>query len=953
MSDPHALTLRCDELHAGCGEAIDWVARVRSESPRLDRESDSLIDKLRRSRNLARRLGRAASRPVSVGFFGLSQAGKSYLISALAAGEDGELETDLHGRRLSFIAHVNPPGGGKEATGLVTRFTRRPSAAPPGFPLELALLTEADLAKVLGNAFFHDFDREKLDWDLSPAHIRAHIKALAPRRQARAVPGLDADGVVELLEYFEQRFRQTNKKLKADFWPSTVELAPFLEPADRAALLSLLWGEIPELTQAYLMLRGALAQIGHAAAVYCPLEALVREAANGKLSQADSIMNVDILERLGRDQTDLIEVLPKPVEAVAPTAAPIAGTGSIVPDRLTGSIVPGALTGSMTPVALPRSLLAALTTELRFVLAEPPRAKLLEQVDVLDFPGYRGRLAVADIGDVRNQLKDDQVDPVAQLILRGKVAYLFERYTDDQEMNLLVLCAPSHKQSDVKDLGPVLETWVHSTQGATAQARAGRRPGLIWALTMFDQRLNPGTSPTEDLMRKGWEGMMKLALLERFATYPWLQEWAPGKPFDNLFLVRKPGLAAAVIETDDDGEHRVMATQAERLTQLRSTFCAEASVQKHLADPAAAWDAMLTLNDGGIARLADYLAAVASPESKLARITEQLDALTEELIAHRFASYYRQEGAAEVENKQRLVERVLAALKPRAGRFADLLAMLQPPRDGLRALYLRADDLDVGVPAAVSGDGDAARAASGESEPAATTDRYGATPLPENDLGGLIDLDAMLSAATTSSTAASSYDSVAPTSTSAGRFVSALMRFWIGQLKALPEDADKMAFIGIGREALDDLIGELIIAADRLGLERDLTALIDESEGQAAAKRAGLAERQVHVAYRRIARFVDYLGFDDVDQDARPRSLLDAGKAIFEPPPLIPSGALPLLSNAPLNYSGQYILDWFEAFRALAIGNAGHSAGREISAEQNARLGAILSRINGTATAAV
>jgi len=943
MCDSQAITLRCDELHAGCGEAIDWVARVRSESPRLDRESDSLIDKLRRSRNLARRLGRAASRPVSVGFFGLSQAGKSYLISALAAGEDGELETDLHGRRLSFIAHVNPPGGGKEATGLVTRFTRRPSAAPPGFPLELALLTEADLAKVLGNAFFHDFDREKLDWDLSPAHIRAHIKALAPRRQAYAVPGLDADGVVELLEYFEQRFWQTNKKLKADFWPSTLELAPFLEPADRAALLSLLWGEIPELTQAYLMLRGALARIGHAAAVYCPLEALVREAADGKLSQADSIMNVDILERLGRDQTDLIEVLPKPVEAVAPTAAPIAGTGSIVPDRLTGSIVPGALTGSLTPVALPRSLLAALTAELRFVLAEPPRAKLLERVDVLDFPGYRGRLAVADIGEVRNQLKDDQVDPVAQLILRGKVAYLFERYTDDQEMNLLVLCAPSHKQSDVKDLGPVLETWVHSTQGATAQARAGRRPGLIWALTMFDQRLNPGTSPTEDLMRKGWEGMMKLALLERFATYSWLREWAPGKPFDNLFLVRKPGLAAAVIETDDDGEHRVMATQAERLAQLRSTFCEEPSVRKHLADPAAAWDAMMRLNDGGIARLAEYLAAVASPEAKLARITEQLDALTEELILHRFASYYRQEGAAEVENKQRLVERVLAALKPRAGRFADLLAMLQPPRDGLRALYLRTDDLDVGLPAAVSGDGDAARAASGD--------------LPEDDLGGLIDLDAMLGATAaspdTTNTATASHDSIAPPSTSAGRFVSALMRFWIGQLKALPEDAGKMAFVGIGRAALEDLIGELITAADRLGLERDLTALIDESEGPAAAKRAGLAERQVHVAYRRIARFVDYLGFDDVDQDARPRSLLDAGKAIFEPPPLIPSGALPVLSNAPLNYSGQYILDWFEAFRALAIGNAGHSAGREISAEQNARLGAILARIKGTAIAAV
>ena len=529
MPDDKDLPRRCEDIHAGCGEAIDWVTEVRRESPRLDRESDSLIDKLRRTRNMARRLGRAASRPVSVGFFGLSQAGKSYLISALAAGADGELETELQGRRLNFIAHVNPPGGGKEATGLVTRFTRQPVDTPPGFPLELALLTEVDLAKVLGNAFFHDFDREQVNWDLSPAHIRRHIKGLEPRRQARPVPGVDADGVVELLEYFEQRFPKTTEQLKADFWPSAIDLAPVLEPADRAALLSVLWGEIPELTQTYLQLRARAGQARPRNGGVLPDRGA---GAAGRRGQSHP----------GRQHHERRHPgAPRPRQRRPDRSCPTPGR---TPNR--------------HPVALPRSLLAALTAELRFVLAEPPRTALLEQVDVLDFPGYRGRLAVADIGQVRKQLKDDQVDPVAQLLLRGKVAYLFERYTDDQEMNLLVLCAPSNKQSDVKDLGPVLETWVHSTQGADAVSRARRKPGLIWALTMFDQRLTPAPGQTEDLMRKGWEGMMKLTLLERFGAYNWLHEWAPGRPFDNLFLVRKPRMAAAVIETDNEREQRLI-----------------------------------------------------------------------------------------------------------------------------------------------------------------------------------------------------------------------------------------------------------------------------------------------------------------------------------------------------------------------------------------------------------
>jgi hypothetical protein len=911
----HDLVPRCRALYTGSGEALDWLAEVRRYSPRLDRESDSLTDKLRRVRNLATRLGRAAGRSVSVGFFGLSQAGKSYLISAMAAGEGGELETELEGRRLNFIQHVNPPGHGKEATGLVTRFTRRPSiqggAAPPGYPLELSLFSEVDLAKVLGNAFFNDFDREQVEWDLSPAHLRRHLAGLESRRTRAPTGGVNEDNVVELLEYFEQRFPKTTAQLRADYWPSAIALAPYLGPADRAALFSVLWGEVRELTETYLTLRQGLASVGFADTAFAPVSALVRTDAAGELSQSDSIMNVDILERLGRDAADTLQIVP----------------------RRDGELLP--------PVALPRSLLAALTTELRFVLADPPRTGLLEQVDLLDFPGYRGRLAVADIGEVRKQLQDDQVDPVAQLVLRGKVAYLFERYTDDQEMNVLVLCAPSHKQSDVKDLGPVLETWVHSTQGADPQTRARRAAGLIWAITMFDFRLNPVPGETEDLMRKGWEGMMKLALLERFGAYHWLHEWAPGRPFDNLFLVRKPRMAAAVIETDAAGERAIIPSQQGRLELLRRTFCEEPTVRKHLQDPETAWDAMLRFNDGGIARVAEYLSGVALPETKLTRIREQLEAVVADLTRHRFGPYYRAEGAAEVEGKRQLAERVIGALRQRPNRFADLLRVLQPPREGLRALYLRADEGSelAGEAVAVSA--------------APTVGPVRTTAVPPD--GGLIDLGSLFAAAPTVMEKAAQDQDVGwgeertPTIANRGaaRFVRAVQRYWIGHLKALPEDLNWPQYLGIDKNVLEDLIGELITAADRLGLERSLLDLLESAESQAAATRARLAERQVYVTAARIARFVDYLGCDDLPVDERPRSLADARRPVFAPPAPIAPGAMPALGPVPVNFPALFIVDWFEAFRVLTIANAGHAAGRDISPEQNARLGEVLAHIAG------
>lgn len=108
----------------GCLDARGWVEAVRGGSRRLDNEADKLNLSLLRSRNLASNLAYVASTSMTVGFFGISQAGKSYLISALAAGSQGALEAAYGDRRVDFIKEVNPVGSGKEATGLVTRFTR-------------------------------------------------------------------------------------------------------------------------------------------------------------------------------------------------------------------------------------------------------------------------------------------------------------------------------------------------------------------------------------------------------------------------------------------------------------------------------------------------------------------------------------------------------------------------------------------------------------------------------------------------------------------------------------------------------------------------------------------------------------------------------------------------------------------------------------------------------------
>lgn len=894
---PQGLSERCEAMFTGFGQAIDWVQGVRRSVRRLDNEADGLVEELRRSRNLCRRLGAAAGRPLSIGVFGMSQAGKSYLISTLAQGANGQLQTLLDGERLDFIDHINPPGGGKEATGLVTRFTRQPNEPPKGYPLELTLFSEADVIKILGNSYFNDFDRERVTFNTEPEHIRQHLAALEKQRQPQPTGGLDEDDMVDLLDYFQKRFGKSMEPLKADFWPTVIELAPRLPAQARGRLLSVLWGEDnTSLTEIYVRLRNALAKLDGARTVYVPLSALVRREGDGYQWSPDSILNVDVLDRLGKDEAEPLSVLPVVDGAVKPESG------------------------------IPRSLLAALTAELKFVLADPPVANMLEQVDLLDFPGYRGRLAIADLDEIRKDPKLAGTDPVAQLLLRGKVGYLFERYTDDQEMSILIMCTRCDIQIEITTLKPVLDTWVHSTQGEKPADRALRPPGLVWVITQLDKRLMPVPGQSDAALNQLWGSMVHITLLERFGQCDWLQEWADGKPFNNLFLMRKPGFMSAVIETaETDGETvegDFKPGEKERLARQRSIFVENENVSKHVGNPEEAWDAVLKPNDGGMGRLAQYLSNIAVKESKLGRINEQIQQRTKEIAEHRLGAYFFAEGAGEVEKKKKVAQLMSDAVEQHADSFGELLASLQPASEQLRRLYLRADT----TPSATA-EGDGAPAA----EAPVKRPSLVRLPLARKD--------------------AAAESKPAGGASRAFVFAKVVLSEWIKQLRELPGNLEMQRFLGLPAATLQALTDELITGADRQRIEEQLIEVLTPLEEKRTTTRAGIVDQQVLLARGVVDDFVDQLGFVSVPLAERPPSPVD-GRRIFEPPPPVPAHALPVLAAEEMPYSGMFVVDWLEAFRSLAVGNAGHSAGREITPEQNAALGEILAVIRGDAAVA-
>ncbi|MCB1366113.1 MAG: hypothetical protein KDK02_18545, partial [Rhodobacteraceae bacterium] len=636
-----------ERLGRECARIADLTDRARAwvqdpgNAALVGAEAKSLVRSMRRAARRARRLGRAARRPMSVSVFGPSQAGKSFLVSVLARPENGRLVADFaaSGGQLDYIRQINPEGEG-ESTGLVTRFTMQKDATPKGYPVKLVLLGEADIARTLINSFFMDGDRSEPAPD--SAAIAAHLDAYKPRAGA-AQPGLDEDDVHDIAEYVETVFgREAYAAALKPFWEEAARIAPGLAVADRAGFLSLLWGGHAPFSDLYGRLAGALGQLGHAGEVFAGLDAL--------LPRESSIIDVKTLSG-------------------AADAAPLE-----------------IATGDGRTVALARSAICALAAELVLPMRDLP-SEMFAQTDLLDFPGARNRFE-QDLATAF--AKSDAILP--ELLLRGKVAYLFDRYVQNQEITSMLLCIPDSNMETV-DLPGLVQNWIAATHGATPEQRAGQDCVLFFVLTKFDKHLGDTAAEGGDETR--FERRMQASLLEKFGKGGdrWVSEWEPGRPFTNCYWLRNPNYYVdGLIEYDDAKiEQRIRPEKENRVAELRAGCLRAASVRRHFADPEAAWDAALRLNDGGVSHLRAHLARVSRPDSKLRQIAGQLERIAADLARSIAPFHVSDDVEQRIADKRQAAALVIDDLEEALlrHRFGAVLAALMVDRDEIEGRISR------------------------------------------------------------------------------------------------------------------------------------------------------------------------------------------------------------------------------------------------------------------------
>lgn len=894
MIDPaqQALVDGARALAQASAHARSWVLELAKTATSVANEEHSLLDATRRSENLARKLASSAGRRNSAGVFGPSQAGKSYLVSVLGKSKGKPLMVDFAGSLKSFIQEINPEGG-KEATGLVTRFTIVKGTTDSASPVEVRLLSETDLVKIMGNSFLSDFDQHNRKLKLpDEGEIRAVITRLEGAAK-NAAPHLDEILMYDIGEYFKANYSTSIGPLtRAGYWDALTRIGHRLPNAQRVEMYSLLWGgaRAKDITDIFSLMLASLEKLGHAANARATLDCLI--------PRERSIIDVDIVQHhLGtaEDQKDLLKVVPVDDEGRDGRA-----------------------------VDVPRATLCALVAELRIVVADQPWP-FFEHTDLLDFPGARSREQLLDLPSEAPA----RAEAVRTMVRRGKVSYLFQRYTEERELACMLLCMPP-SNAEVKDLSALVRHWVWQTHGESTQARARLACALFFVLTKFDMELMSKPGDTPESLRNRVDTRLEASMYQLYKQEEWLQNWS-GEAFNNTFFLRNPEFPLdGVFEYEGrDNERReagIAAQAVQRLEQNRSGMLEGEKARKHFRDPARAWDAAMKLNDGGVGFLVESLEQVLSPHLKTEQLVGRLIDQGQQLDTRLRRFYQADDDSSRKEKETALLNMRRQLYKASNDRgyvnFAQLMSRLMLVEADMREVFLNVASLKIESMASPVAD---AQAAPVEDDPWA--DPWAAPGESSEKVSAVAPLRQR-----------DRFDV----------FATQVLNLWTERVRELSTEAQTLSALGMDAQLIGDLGNELVIGAHRNGLADHIADRVRQQVAAANVRWDEVADRCAGIATMLVNDYVAWLGFAGMEPSARP-AVPEPPKArargVFQAMPMPGEREIPDLGSQRAPLERDYFMDWGVALRQLGLDNVSFSGGREIGEEHNRQLGEILAQI--------
>ena len=590
-------------------DLCDWLSEFNASRRATDllpiSESDEF--EMLQLRRLASSLYTSAKVPVAAAVYGPSQVGKSLFVGQVLVphsenfcpiGGDETHGEPAYYKELSFDNDLNPQCGSNEATALVTRFTTKDrigAAVSPEFPVMVRALTRVEWLRVLARGFHVECKTPDITWTQS--ELESLFEDLS-----REYPGTEVDrkwrmDILDAYSYMRYIDRR-GFSAKEAILNGLLSRYSFSDDGYVAVAASLFWGNWTSLTGLFIRINNFLTRITlgdhdpaiftHWAAVRFLLDSQrskVHERRTSKVWQKVDWADIYLAER---EKYFVLEYRP--------------GSGH-------GNEELETIQAGMLELAMP-VLPHRLNDDWR---------RVIEQMDFLDIPGMRAGRQGAEQG---KRTAADTLEEQMEIVKRGKVAYLFERYTDELQIQTLLLLSRGGNLEVTSQMKHHIDKWGKARYGDKIWPNRVRDevPALFVGMTGIDEEFRN----REEYADRGLYDSRLGQLVDALGTV--MNDFGGrGKAFTNVYPIRYPG-------TWDTNAEQREENDPERWVRARTAFLESDMVKEYTRAPQQRWDTAMKDGDGGLSLMSAGIRGVTTADDKQNQLQKRIKEVKNRLL---------------------------------------------------------------------------------------------------------------------------------------------------------------------------------------------------------------------------------------------------------------------------------------------------------------------------------
>ena len=595
-------------------KSLSWIKKHRPEH--YDQRFLQLVEERRK----LRRIAESEQDNPAIAAYGVSQVGKSYLMNCMLQKNGKPFMLEANGTSYNFIEEMNPKTDNTEATGVVTRFTsfsKSKDRYSKEYPIMMRCLSLTDIVLIISDTYFNDLTDFTTCSEKELSEQADAIYNKYKNMPEIFTSPLQADNILDISAYFMKYLNGAQAFRHTDFFKKLALVANHIPSGEWASVFSILWNNSNNHTKLFVRMLSTLTKFKFARYVYLTPQALLHNGIN-----EDTVMSVQCLNELLLPQpkyyTDVYLREGDSYQKLSQlTKSEVCAVCAEIVVKIDDEYLDNSSRYCFDDVA---PQVASLLTH------DEVKMNILRENDMLDFPGARSR--------VKKQLATLGEDKILiEVLLRGKVAYLFNMYNEAKRINILLYCH-HHQQNDVADIPLLLKDWILNNIGDTMEKRRRTMEltehisPLFYVGTKFniDMSEKPEKIANEENALRGrWQQRFTKVLyaqcfnadgsLDAEDQKIFLNWTRPDEHFSNSYVLRDFKFSSPVASKLYDGEKTSSATMLMPRSYydlMRQTFCESDDVKCFFKNPELAWDVAASINNDGALYIIENLSKIAA-----------------------------------------------------------------------------------------------------------------------------------------------------------------------------------------------------------------------------------------------------------------------------------------------------------------------------------------------------